>query len=119
MTSRGSASGRFTGAIERRNLLGAEMAARELGHLELADALDLALLFAAKDPVRYQRAAVRWHGRFELEVRGLTIPDSSLLLAALAGLTDIAPRVHLETLAALADRFEATSVARVARRSRA
>jgi hypothetical protein len=49
-------------------------------------------------------------------VRGLTIPDSALLLAALAGVTDIAPRVHVETLAALAERFGANSVAWVARR---
>jgi hypothetical protein len=55
----------FQHAIERRNLLSAEAAARELGRLSLADALD----FREKDPSRFDPAAARWHARFVLEAR--------------------------------------------------
>jgi hypothetical protein len=41
MTSQGTAHGRFCRALERRNLRGAEDAARELGRLSLEDALGL------------------------------------------------------------------------------
>jgi hypothetical protein len=39
MTSQGTAHGRFQRAIHRRNVQHAEMAAREMGGLSLADAL--------------------------------------------------------------------------------
>jgi hypothetical protein len=50
--------GRFQRAIALRDLLGAESAAREMGGLYLADALDLLLLIARKEPARFERAAV-------------------------------------------------------------
>jgi len=77
---------RFRRALERGNLLEAEAAARELRGLSLADALSFCMLLARKDPRRFERAAVRWHGRFELEVRELALADSQLSLAALAAL---------------------------------
>ena len=40
------------------------MAAREMGGLSLADALLLCELLANTDPVRYERAALRWLQRF-------------------------------------------------------
>jgi hypothetical protein len=43
MTSQGSAHGRFTGAIQTRNVLNAEIAAREIGELSIADALAFCL----------------------------------------------------------------------------
>jgi hypothetical protein len=64
MTSRGTAHGRFQRAIQRRHLFAAETAARELGGLNLADALDLTLLIRETDTWRYERAAVRWLERF-------------------------------------------------------
>jgi hypothetical protein len=42
----------------------AEMAAREMGGLSLADALSLCELLAASDPKRYERAALPWLQRF-------------------------------------------------------
>jgi hypothetical protein len=48
-------------------LFHAELAARELGSLTLADDLALTALIAKDDQARYGRAAVRWHGRFALE----------------------------------------------------
>jgi hypothetical protein len=46
MTSQGTAHGRFQRAIQRRHVQAAEMAAREMGGLSLADALSLCELLA-------------------------------------------------------------------------
>jgi len=86
MTSQGSASGRLTRAIKQRNLFAAEMAMRELGTPSLIDALDYLDLLAEVKPEKVERAAVRWHGRLELEAAAMTIPESQLALAALASL---------------------------------
>jgi hypothetical protein len=83
MTSQGSASGRFTRAIQQRNLFEAEIAAREMRGLSLADALDLVILIAAQRPDRLERVAVRWHGRLEVELPMLTLAESRFALAAL------------------------------------
>jgi hypothetical protein len=64
MTSQGTAHGRFQRAIHRRHVQAAEMAAREMGGLSLADALSLCELLANTDPARYERAALRWLHRF-------------------------------------------------------
>jgi hypothetical protein len=83
MTSQGTAHGRFTRAVKQRNLFQAEIAARELRGLSLADALELVVLIAAVRPDRLERAAVRWHGRLEVEVPTLTLAESRFALAAL------------------------------------
>jgi hypothetical protein len=101
MTSQGTARGRFQRAIQRGHLLAAEMAARELGQINLADALALTALMAVTAPARFERAAVRWHGRFELEVKGLTISDSQLALSALATLAGPGADIGADTLARL------------------
>jgi hypothetical protein len=48
MTSQRTAYGRFTRAIAARNLLNAETAARELGTVNIAEALAVALLMAER-----------------------------------------------------------------------
>ena len=83
MTSQGSAHGRFTRATEQRNPFQAEIAARELRCLSLVDALELVILIAAVRPDRLERAAVRWHGRLEVELPALTLAESRFALAAL------------------------------------
>jgi hypothetical protein len=83
MTSQGTAQGRFQRAIKRRHLNAAEMAARELGGLNLAEALDLTLLMRDTDRWRYERAAVRWLERF-IEERRPTLSEIVLAGAALA-----------------------------------
>lgn len=83
MTSQGSAHGRFNRAIKQRNLWAAEIAARELGGLALADALDLLALIAQVRPDRLEPAAIRWHGRLEIESGILTLAESRFALAAL------------------------------------
>jgi hypothetical protein len=84
LTSQGTAHGRFQRAIQRGQLFHAEVAARELGHLTLANALALTALIAEHEPERFGRAAVRWHGRFALEATRLDLPASELALAAIA-----------------------------------
>jgi hypothetical protein len=86
MTSQGSAHGRFACAIRTRNLFMPELAARELRSLALNDALDLCVLIAEQQPERFERAAVRWRGRLEVEAQLLTLAESQLALAALGAL---------------------------------
>jgi len=105
MTSQGTAHGRFTRAIANGNLRSAEMAARELGRLALADALALTALLALQESDRFDRAAVRWHGRFALETRGLSLDESQLALAAVAALHGPAAASAAETLASLGARY--------------
>ena len=61
MTAQGSARSVFKRAIERGNVVVAEIAARELGRLDLSEALELTALIAKRDPrVRGRRASARW-----------------------------------------------------------
>jgi len=87
MTSQGTAHGRFTRAIQRRNLWAAEMSLRELsGGVSLEDALSYFDLLAEQKPEKLERAALRWHGRLETEAPFLSLAESQLALAALASL---------------------------------
>ncbi len=58
---------RFRRAIERRALWMAEDAARELPNLPLEDALQLVHLYAERGSPKYERAALRWLGRYLVE----------------------------------------------------
>jgi hypothetical protein len=86
MTSQGSASGRFTRAIQQRNLLAAEVALREMGNPSLMLTHDYVILLAELQPAKAKAAALRWHGRLELEVPTLTLAESQFALAALVAL---------------------------------
>jgi len=66
----------------------AEMAAREMHGLSLYDALDLCVLIAKEKPGKFERAAVRWHGRLELEAGILTLRESLTALGTMGGLPD-------------------------------
>jgi hypothetical protein len=97
MTSQGSAAGRFQRAIKQGSLFHAELAAREIGQLPLSLALDLCCLMAAQNDPRFERAAVRWHGRFVVE-RGVDrLSESQVVL----GLISELPRHVGEVEAAL------------------
>lgn len=86
MTSQGSAYARFTRAIAARSLYQVETALRELRGVSLLDALDYLDLLAEQRPEKLEQAALRWHGRLELEAGVLTLAESQLALAALAAL---------------------------------
>jgi hypothetical protein len=47
-------------ALERGNLVVAEITARELGRIDLAEALELTALAAIKKHARARRMAARW-----------------------------------------------------------
>jgi len=112
MTSQGSASGRLTRAIKQRNLFGAEMAMRELGTPSLIDALDYLDLLAEVKPEKLEQAALRWHGRLELEASMMTLAESQLALAALASLC-AGERSAIDLLRKLLRRVRPTLLARV------
>src|SRR4051812_46336446 len=67
VTAQGSPATRFSRAIERRSLINAELAAREMAQVSLEDALALVALYAEQGEDRFERAAVRWLGRLFLE----------------------------------------------------
>jgi hypothetical protein len=73
VTSDGSAYARFRRALETGNELLVLAAARELPRIALDDALRICLVLRDGDPARYERAAVRWLGRFALEAHNVTI----------------------------------------------
>jgi hypothetical protein len=97
MTSQGSAHGRFQRAIHARNVVNAETAAREMGHVSLADALALCELLAATDPKRYERAALRWLQRF-IDERLPPLAEVALASSALAELRHGRQALGTETL---------------------
>jgi len=51
---------------------------RELGAVSLLDALDYVGLLAVQRPDRFDRAAIRWHGRLDTEAVTLTLAESQL-----------------------------------------
>lgn len=88
LTSQASPYDRFRRAIDRGNLIEADSAARELGHLNLPDALDYCDLLARQAPERFERAALRWHGRWEAEGKPTSLGESQLALSCLQLLPD-------------------------------
>lgn len=87
------------------------MALREMGAVSLLEALDYLALLAELRPDRLEAAAVRWHGRLELEASLLTLAESQLALAALANLNsegdtiEILRRLVLQTQPTLVPRL--------------
>ena len=67
MAAEAHPSVRFRRAIERRALWAAEDAARELPNLPLEDALQLVHLYAERGSPKYEKAALRWLGRYRTE----------------------------------------------------
>jgi hypothetical protein len=83
VTSDGSPYSRFRRALDSGNELLVLATARELPQIALDDALRICLVIRDGDPGRYERAAVRWLGRFALEGRAVTIADLRQAAAAL------------------------------------
>jgi hypothetical protein len=67
VTSQSSAYHRFRGALDRGNVTEALSAATEIQIVGLVEALELTLLLADREPLKYERAALRWHVRFVRE----------------------------------------------------
>jgi hypothetical protein len=81
--AQGHARAQYRRAIERKNLMGTEVALRGMGAIELLEALDCV---GCSWSSGRRSAAVRWHGRLEREAAMLTLPESGLALAALIAL---------------------------------
>lgn len=86
VTSDGNPYSRFRRALETGNAALVTAAALELPRIALDDALRICLVLRGGDPERYERAAVRWLGRFALEARNVTIDDLRLAADALDAL---------------------------------
>lgn len=100
MTSDGSAYTRFRRALATGNLNLIRAAAAELPRVSLPDALEVCLLLRDHDPGRFEKAAVRWLGRFALEAKGVTISALETAASALRVLPE-RPDVSMEILSDL------------------
>lgn len=89
MTAQGHPRAIFHRAIERRNLMIAETTAREIGSIDLTEALELVCLVAEKDPKRFKSYARRWLLRLIAE-RPLTLAEIDVAVTGLRALP--APR---------------------------
>jgi len=63
-----------------------EVALKEMGNPSLLIALDYLVLLTTAKPEKYVMAALRWHRRFELEARTLTLAESQLALSLLVAM---------------------------------
>jgi hypothetical protein len=84
VTSEGHLYAQFQRALKTGNAHLALAAAAELRYVDLADALSLVLLIRAGDPLRYERAAVRWLSRYTAEDRELRLAEACELVELLA-----------------------------------
>ena len=100
LTSDGSSYIRFKRALATGNLNLIRAAAAELPRVGLSDALEVCLLLRDQEGRRFERAAVRWLGRFALEARNVTIEALERAAAALRTMPQ-APDLAMETLSRL------------------
>jgi hypothetical protein len=98
-TSQGHPRTIFRRALERGNLVLAEVTAREIGRVTIAEALELTALVARKQPYRYGRFAARWLCLWLEEHQNATLYDVALLVANLRSLAS--SREHAPALARL------------------
>lgn len=100
LTSDGSSYTRFKRALATGNLNLIRAAAAELPRVGLPDALEVCLLMRDQDGRGFERAAVRWLGRFALEARSVTIEALERAAAALRAMPQ-SPDWAMETLSRL------------------
>ncbi|HWI71886.1 MAG TPA: hypothetical protein VNT55_08030 [Baekduia sp.] len=84
MSDAGSAYSRFQRALTTGNLSIIRAAAAELPVIRLDDALQVCVLLRDREPDRYERAAVRWIGRYCVERPDATLEDVDHARAAFA-----------------------------------
>ncbi len=77
----------------------AEVTAREIGRVTIAEALELTALVARKQPHRYGRFAARWLCLYLEEHEKATLEDVAPLVSNLESL--VTPKDHASTLAIL------------------
>jgi hypothetical protein len=99
----GSAYYRLGNALDRRNVTEALSSASELEHVGLSEALELCLLLT-KQPARFERAALRWHGRYCRETRDVTFDEGVAVLVLLGAMRGPRPKLAASALADLLSR---------------
>jgi hypothetical protein len=72
---KGGSYARFRRALAGGNLTIVRAAAAELPHVDLADALRICVLLRGAEPQSYERAVVRWLGRYCLEREHVTLGE--------------------------------------------
>jgi hypothetical protein len=102
LTSQGHPRAVFQRAVERGNLLTAEMTAREIGVLSLEDALRLTVLVAEKAPARLEAFTSRWLRRYLEEHSTISAVEVGFVSSSLQALSDERTR---QAAAAALDRF--------------
>lgn len=91
----------FRQALDAGDLARIRALATAMPRINLHDALRICLLMREQDG--YERAAVRWLGRFALEARSATVEDVQAAAAALEALPD-RPDTAMERLALVCTR---------------
>ena len=104
LTSQGHPLTIFRRSIEVGNVVAAELAAREMRGLSLADALDFTALVALRNRDRSRRMAARWLQRWLDETAGVTIDDAVMVAGCLAALGGPTHKQALTALRAMAER---------------
>jgi hypothetical protein len=103
VTSQGSAYHRFRRALDRGNVTEALSSASELEHVGLSEALELCLLLT-KQPAHFERAALRWHGRFCREAKEVTFDEALAVLSLLGAMGGPRAKLAASALAELLSR---------------
>jgi hypothetical protein len=109
LTAQGHPRAIFRRAIERGNLMVAEVTLRELGRPTLVELLELSALIAVKDPRRYGRVAARWMLRYLQEADTASLEDVQAVTLALGALGG---PCHAEALLSLRGMAEGSTTAR-------
>jgi hypothetical protein len=92
------------GALDRGDLQWLRRNADQLAPIRLTDALRICLIVRDREPAQYERAAVRWLGRFALEARNATLADLKRAAQALGKLPSDA-NAAMEELASLCRQY--------------
>ena len=87
MSIKGSAYLNFLRALDRGDILLVRAAAAELPRINLGDALRICLVFrTSSEPGLFERAAVRWLGRFCLEAKDVQLAELEQAAVALGAM---------------------------------
>jgi hypothetical protein len=76
----------FKRALEGGSLLLADLVAKQVGPLDLREALEFTALIAKHDRARAHDAKVRWLRAYLNETEGVTVSDCQLVISRLAAL---------------------------------
>jgi hypothetical protein len=78
----------FRAALDSGDLARVIQLAKSMPSVSLRDALEMVLLMRTGDETRYDKACVRWLGRFALEIRDVSLEDLKEAASALDTLPD-------------------------------